>query len=223
MLQNLPDPATPTVAAPAPMNLAAESMSRDVVPVWNERIDGNQPTEGVVPRPAGGCLSIAMILQIGRMCTLAPLMACKVCKEREKHNIAKRAYDWNSSMYSCYLPTSVQSDSRELPSRYTWWCCFWGWSFQATDWAKAKMYKNHFEFWGKVYNPYLSWTEFQKAVLCNRQLLLIELRKEWFLSFSPQGTAICVGCQNSPKWKTRTHQAAGQHIDHLKWQLIPFA
>lgn len=93
MLQNLPDPATPTVAAPAPMNLAAESMSRDAVPVWNERIDGNKPTEVVVLRPAGDCLSIVMKLQIGRMCTLAPLMACKVCREREKHNIAKRAYD----------------------------------------------------------------------------------------------------------------------------------
>uniref|UniRef100_A0A8D8WCE4 Uncharacterized protein n=1 Tax=Cacopsylla melanoneura TaxID=428564 RepID=A0A8D8WCE4_9HEMI len=30
-----PDPATPTVAAPAPMNLAAESMSRDTAEVWN--------------------------------------------------------------------------------------------------------------------------------------------------------------------------------------------
>lgn len=31
----LPDPATPTVAAPAPMNLAAESISRDTAEVWN--------------------------------------------------------------------------------------------------------------------------------------------------------------------------------------------
>lgn len=32
-----PDPATPTVAAPAPMNLAAVSMSRLTALVWNPR------------------------------------------------------------------------------------------------------------------------------------------------------------------------------------------
>merc|ERR1719412_48274 len=32
-----PDPATPTVAAPAPMNLAAESMSRLALVVWRLR------------------------------------------------------------------------------------------------------------------------------------------------------------------------------------------
>lgn len=34
---DLPDPATPTVAAPAPMNLAAESMSLVTEVVWKER------------------------------------------------------------------------------------------------------------------------------------------------------------------------------------------
>lgn len=33
----IPDPATPTVAAPAPMNLAAESMSRRAIELWRER------------------------------------------------------------------------------------------------------------------------------------------------------------------------------------------
>jgi len=33
-----PDPATPTVAAPAPMNLAAESMSLCTGVVWMERV-----------------------------------------------------------------------------------------------------------------------------------------------------------------------------------------
>lgn len=33
-----PEPATPTVAAPAPMNLAAVSMSRDTAEVWKERL-----------------------------------------------------------------------------------------------------------------------------------------------------------------------------------------
>lgn len=33
----IPDPATPTVAAPAPMNLAAESMSLVTAVVWKER------------------------------------------------------------------------------------------------------------------------------------------------------------------------------------------
>lgn len=32
-----PDPATPTVAAPAPMNFAAVSMSRETALVWKER------------------------------------------------------------------------------------------------------------------------------------------------------------------------------------------
>lgn len=33
-----PEPATPTVAAPAPMNLAAVSMSRETALVWIERV-----------------------------------------------------------------------------------------------------------------------------------------------------------------------------------------
>jgi hypothetical protein len=32
-----PDPATPTVAAPAPINLAAVSMSLETALVWNSR------------------------------------------------------------------------------------------------------------------------------------------------------------------------------------------
>jgi len=32
---NIPDPAIPTVAAPAPMNFAAESISLDTADVWN--------------------------------------------------------------------------------------------------------------------------------------------------------------------------------------------
>lgn len=42
-----PEPATPTVAAPAPMNLAAESMSRDTADVWNWRTAGNMLMAGV--------------------------------------------------------------------------------------------------------------------------------------------------------------------------------
>lgn len=33
-----PEPATPTVAAPAPMNLAAVSMSREMALVWKARV-----------------------------------------------------------------------------------------------------------------------------------------------------------------------------------------
>ena len=39
-----PDPATPTVAAPAPMNLAAESMSRLTSEVWIDRAMGDALT-----------------------------------------------------------------------------------------------------------------------------------------------------------------------------------
>lgn len=39
-----PDPATPTVAAPAPMNLAAESMSRLAGEVWKDRTWGRRAT-----------------------------------------------------------------------------------------------------------------------------------------------------------------------------------
>lgn len=41
---NVPDPATPTVAAPAPMNLAAESMSRLAGEVWKDRTWGRRAT-----------------------------------------------------------------------------------------------------------------------------------------------------------------------------------
>jgi len=37
-----PEPATPTVAAPAPMNLAAESMSLDTAEVWKLRTRGSR-------------------------------------------------------------------------------------------------------------------------------------------------------------------------------------
>lgn len=37
-----PDPATPTVAAPAPMNLAAESISLDTGDVWKLRMAGRR-------------------------------------------------------------------------------------------------------------------------------------------------------------------------------------
>lgn len=39
-----PDPATPTVAAPAPINFAAESMSRLTVEVWKLRTIGDKLT-----------------------------------------------------------------------------------------------------------------------------------------------------------------------------------
>lgn len=39
-----PDPATPTVAAPAPMNLAAESISLDTAEVWKFLTAGNKLT-----------------------------------------------------------------------------------------------------------------------------------------------------------------------------------
>lgn len=39
-----PDPATPTVAAPAPMNLAAESISRVTCEVWKDLTCGRSPT-----------------------------------------------------------------------------------------------------------------------------------------------------------------------------------
>lgn len=42
-----PEPATPTVAAPAPMNLAAESISRVAGEVWNDLTCGRRAT-GVV-------------------------------------------------------------------------------------------------------------------------------------------------------------------------------
>lgn len=42
--QDSPDPATPTVAAPAPMNLAAESISRVTCEVWKDLTCGRSPT-----------------------------------------------------------------------------------------------------------------------------------------------------------------------------------
>lgn len=41
LTKDLPDPATPTVAAPAPINLAAESISRVTGDVWKDLICGN--------------------------------------------------------------------------------------------------------------------------------------------------------------------------------------
>lgn len=40
-----PDPATPTVAAPAPMNLAAESISRRAIEVCSDRTDSDCGTK----------------------------------------------------------------------------------------------------------------------------------------------------------------------------------
>jgi len=43
-----PEPATPTVAAPAPINFAAESISLVTAVVWKLRTAGSKLTGGVV-------------------------------------------------------------------------------------------------------------------------------------------------------------------------------
>jgi len=43
-----PEPATPTVAAPAPMNLAAESISLDTAEVWKLRTRGSRDWLGAM-------------------------------------------------------------------------------------------------------------------------------------------------------------------------------
>lgn len=63
--KNSPDPATPTVAAPAPMNFAAESISRVTGEVWNDRICGNSAI-GVVVWAANDWLWLMTALLIGR-------------------------------------------------------------------------------------------------------------------------------------------------------------
>lgn len=72
---HLPDPATPTVAAPAPMNLAAESMSRVTGVVWNDRTCGSRAT-GAVFWAASVWLWEMTALLIGRMYALVPLRTC---------------------------------------------------------------------------------------------------------------------------------------------------
>lgn len=62
---NSPDPATPTVAAPAPMNLAAESISRVAGEVWNDRTCGRSAT-GVVFWAAKVWLWLTIALLNGR-------------------------------------------------------------------------------------------------------------------------------------------------------------
>lgn len=62
---NLPEPAHPTVAAPAPMNLAAESMSRVTAVVWNDRTCGRRAT-GVVFWAANVWLWLITALLNGR-------------------------------------------------------------------------------------------------------------------------------------------------------------
>merc|ERR1719309_1763453 len=57
-----PDPATPTVAAPAPMNLAAESMSRLAAVVWRHLADLMAGTWSLLTttRPQGARANLAM-------------------------------------------------------------------------------------------------------------------------------------------------------------------
>lgn len=64
---NLPEPATPTVAAPAPMNLAAESMSLVTEVVWKERTAdswGAAGTTWVCDGSAANGLTRAVLLKI---------------------------------------------------------------------------------------------------------------------------------------------------------------
>lgn len=68
-----PDPATPTVAAPAPMNLAAESMSLEVVVVWKLRVRG-----ATAMGRATTWLLTATVLAAGRA-SLAAYMVAVVC------------------------------------------------------------------------------------------------------------------------------------------------
>lgn len=66
-----PEPATPTVAAPAPMNLAAESISRVAGEVWNDLTCGRRAT-GVVFWAAKVWLCVITALLNGRR-TFDPL------------------------------------------------------------------------------------------------------------------------------------------------------
>lgn len=70
-----PEPATPTVAAPAPMNLAAESMSRVTGEVWNDLICGSNAT-GVVFWAAKVWLWLMTALLNGRKYCLELARSC---------------------------------------------------------------------------------------------------------------------------------------------------
>lgn len=70
-----PEPATPTVAAPAPMNFAAESISRVAGEVWNDLTCGRRAT-GVVFWAAKVWLCVITALLNGRR-TFEPLIAIR--------------------------------------------------------------------------------------------------------------------------------------------------
>lgn len=69
-----PEPATPTVAAPAPINFAAESISLVTAVVWKLRTAGSKLTGGVVCVKfcCSGLLWLTKALLIGRMYTRDP-------------------------------------------------------------------------------------------------------------------------------------------------------
>lgn len=79
----VPEPAQPTVAAPAPMNLAAESISRVTAVVWNDRTCGRRAT-GVVFWAANVWLWLMTALLNGR--TNEPLIYIgrKEARSKEK-------------------------------------------------------------------------------------------------------------------------------------------
>lgn len=79
-MSNVPEPAQPTVAAPAPMNLAAESISRVTAVVWNDRICGRRAT-GVVFWAANVWLWLMTALLNGRM---KDPLSCRERKFKEK-------------------------------------------------------------------------------------------------------------------------------------------
>lgn len=82
--QYWPEPATPTVAAPAPMNLAAESMSRVTGEVWKDLICGSRATGVALWAAAKDWLWLITALLKGRKYCLVPLNNCKINKSSRK-------------------------------------------------------------------------------------------------------------------------------------------
>lgn len=75
-----PDPATPTVAAPAPMNLAAVSMSREMTLVWNSRRAtwrGELLQEGCLDGASG------LLRREADTGLIRPLVQERICKVRK--------------------------------------------------------------------------------------------------------------------------------------------
>lgn len=118
-----PEPATPTVAAPAPINLAAVSMSRETTLVWNSRLATWSGTllqggcsdgiSGLLRKEADTGLIRPLVQErsrAGEMSSAPVVCIFSVCREKRKNPLAPWWFAYSGDLRSSPSPRPSSLD-----------------------------------------------------------------------------------------------------------------